>query len=430
MGADASIESILEEEWSERGIKPAEVCTDDEFLRRVSLDLIGRIPTRDELLAFRQSPDRSAKIDELLASRDFPRFWSEVWTATLNGYSNAFESDREVLRRWLENAFRANTSYDQIASQLITAQGVSALDGPVNFFVRHPEDPAVEICRLFLGVRLDCARCHDHPFDRWTQKDFELMNRFFEATQRQEVTEGNIRVSDRRVEVEREDRPQFLTGARPRTTQWRAELGLFVTNSKPFARAFVNRLWYYFLGRGIVHPVDDFNRENPPSSPRLLAMLTEQVRGNGFDVQATIRLICNSRTYQLSSRHEQRDKDAESLFAYRLLKPLTPEQTYDSAVTALGLERTESERREFIERAVGQSLDENYSATWEYRETVQGLMGRLNLSLPVPTKSVDALYERILSRSPTSRELTLCRNQATRDIAFALVNSNEFFFNH
>lgn len=428
--ADDSIDSILEQEWTSNDFTPAVRCSDDEFLRRVTLDLIGRIPTRDELLAFRQAPDRPAKIEELIQSSDFPRFWSEVWTATFNGYGNVFESDREVLRVWLEDAFRDNNAYDWIASELIGAEGVSALDGPVNFLVRHPEDPAIEVTRLFLGVRLDCARCHDHPFDRWTQEDFELMNRFFAGVRREEVSEGNIRVSNRRMEVEDDDRPRFLTGARPRTTQWRSELALFVTNSKPFARAYANRVWYYFFGRGIVHPVDGFNRDNTAASPRLVAFLAERARNDQFDIRKMIRLICNSRAYQLSSRSENRSRSAEALFAYRRLKPLTPEQTFDSAVVALGLKPDTNDRREFIERMMRRSLDEDFSATWDYRESVQGLMTRLSRTLPAPTDSVTGLYERILSRAPTSQERGICDGQAPRDIAFALVNSNEFFFNH
>lgn len=428
--ADDSIDSILNAEWRTAAIKPAEVCSDDEFLRRISLDLIGRIPTLDELQRFRSNADRAAKIEELLNSSDFPRFWSEVWTAALNGYSNEFQADREVLRAWLETSFRRNVSYDHLASQLITARGTSALDGPVNFLVRHAEDPAVKVCRMFVGVRLDCARCHDHPFDRWTEEDFRLMNRFFETMEREEVSEGNIRVRNRIEEVEDDERPRFLTGARPRTTQWRDELALFMTHSKPFARTYANRVWYHFLGRGIVHPIDDFNRENPAASRPLLEFLAGKAREDKFAIWPMIRLICNSRAYQLSSRSPDHSDKAESLFAYRVLKPLTPEQTFDSAVVALQMEVGSRERREFIERAVGRSLDEDFSETWKYRETVQGLMSRLSATLPTPTDSIDELYQRVLSRDPTEREREICRGRSIEDVAFALVNSNEFYFNH
>jgi hypothetical protein len=429
-GGVETVDSILAKTWQSQGIEPAAVCSDEEFLRRVSLDIIGRIPTLDELNSFKGNSDRAAKIDELLASGDFPRFWSEVWTATFNGYISLYGSDREVLRLWLVDAFAKEMPYDRLVTRLITAKGSSAFDGPTNFLVRYPEEPAVKISRLFLGVRLDCARCHDHPFDRWTQEDFVLMNRFFEATDRHEVSAGNVRLVNGRPGRDEENRPRFLTGARPQTTQWRDEFALFMTNSKPFARTFVNRVWYHFMGRGIVHPPDDFNRENPAAVPALLEYLASTTRQDGFRLKPLIRTICNARAYQLSSRQATRNPAHEAVFAYRIVKPLTPEQTFDSAVIALGLEVNATERREFIRNTVGESLDEDYSVTWKYRETVQGLMSRLNQHLPVPSQSVDQLYLKILTRRPSDRERQLCQDQRAEDIVFALVNSNEFFFNH
>ena len=426
----ATVDSILAETWRSQGIEPAAVCSDEAFLRRVSLDIIGRIPTLNELNSFTRTPDRAAKIDELLASVDFPRFWSEIWTATFIGYVSRYGTDREVLRLWLVDAFAKEMPYDRLATHLITAKGSSAFDGPTNFLVRYPQEPAVKISRLFLGVRLDCARCHDHPFDRWTQEDFARMNRFFEATDRREVSEGNVRLVNDRPGRDEENHPRFLTGARPRTTQWRDEFALFMTNSKPFARTFVNRVWYHFLGRGIVHPPDDFNRENPAAVPELLEHLADAARQGGFQLKPLIRTICTSRAYQLSSRRETPNPAHEAVFAYRVVKPLTPEQTFDSAAVALGLDGNAAERREFVRNTVGESLDEDFSTTWDYRETVQVLMSRLNQRLPVPSQSVDQLYLKILSRRPSDRERELCRDQRAEDIVFALVNSNEFFFNH
>lgn len=425
-----SIDSILATAWQEQGVDPAALCSDETFVRRIYLDLAGRIPTPAELENFAQHRKRERLIDELLAGADFPRFWSEVWTATLVGYTNAFDSDREVLRDWLRDSLQRGVGYDRIANELITSRGASALDGPANFLVRHPEDPAVKVCRLFVGVRLDCARCHDHPFDRWTQEDFERMSLFFETTRRQEVSEGNVRLVDE-VPDEEETRPQFLTGATPRTSRWRDELGLFVVNCKPFARTYANRVWYQLMGRGIVDPVDDFHAENPASVPELLKFLAERARQDQFDIRAMVRRVCNSRAYQLSSAGGSAERGSrERVFALRTLKPLTPEQTVNAAAVALGLDLPNSEKRELIERMVSRSLDEDFSSTWEYRETVQGLLGRLSRGFRAPTGAVDDLYLRILSRSPTSKERNLCDGRRPEDVAFALVNSNEFFFNH
>ena len=236
-----SVDSILAEVWKSRGIEPAPVCSDREFRRRTSLDIIGRVPTLEEILYFERTSDRAELINRLLDHERFAHFWSDVWAANLNGYGDAFDSDRKSLRNWLEQAFAADVPFDTLTRRLITTHGSSSLKGPANFLLRHPEEPTVKVSRLFLGVRLDCARCHDHPFDRWTQKDFQLMNRFFKATEREESSSGNIRLVDV-VMDEEEERPRFLTGARPRTTRWRSELALFVTHSKPFARAFSNRL--------------------------------------------------------------------------------------------------------------------------------------------------------------------------------------------
>jgi hypothetical protein len=255
------------------------------------------------------------------------------------------------------------------------------------------------------------------------------MNRFFEATDRQEVTQGNIRLANA-LPAASGPRPRFLTGARPRTTQWRDELALFVTTSKPFARTFANRLWYHFMGRGIVDPPDDFHPQNPPSIPLLLEFLAQQARENRFAIRPLIRLLCNSRAYQLQSAGIEPGSPRETTFACRVLKPLSPEQTFDSVAAALDISANESERQRFIRRSVSESLDEDYSETWQYRETVQALLTRLNSSISVPTSDVEQLYWRILSRAASAEERQLCAGHAAEDVAFALLNSNEFFFNH
>ena len=425
----ATIDRVLRRAWQVADIQPAPRCNDAQFLRRVTLDIAGRIPTTDEIKTFLKHPDRAAKIDELLAADDFPKFFSEVWTAALNGYANAFDSDREVLRAWLEKSFRADVPYDKIVSHLISTSEGSAFDGAANFLLRYPRDPTVKVCRLFLGVRLDCARCHDHPFARWKQQDFTSMSRFFAATRRQQITQGNTRLANVLPDANSE-RPRFLTGAQPQTRQWRDELALFVVSCKPFARTFANRVWYHFMGRGIVHPIDDFQAQNPASVPALMTLLSEQVRKDGYALRPLIRRICNSQAYQLSAKSIGEAAKKRSLFALKSIKPLTPEQTYNAVVLALGREPNATDRERFIRRTVGTQLDEDFSHTWQYRETVQGLMGRLNLSLPATSPSIDDLFLRILSRRPSERDHQVCRGKSRQDVVFALVNSNEFFFNH
>jgi len=235
-----TIDGLLAQAWEEASVRPAPLVDDAEFLRRLSLDLIGRVPTVAELRSFSAAPDRAARIDELLGSPDFPRFWSEVWTAMLNGYAAAFDSQRDGLRFWLEKKFRENAPFDRMATELVAASGVSGVDGAVNFILHNSVDPAIKVSRSFLGIRLDCARCHDHPFDRWTQKDYEDMARFFALLQRETIAVGSTRVRDNR-DLAVGPKPRFLTGAQPVTSRWREDLAYFVTTSKPFARAFALR---------------------------------------------------------------------------------------------------------------------------------------------------------------------------------------------
>jgi hypothetical protein len=384
----------------------------------------------EERLAFLASPDRSAVIERLLESPEFPRFWGDLWTTQLFGYEDN-NADRDTLAQWLHEQFRTNRPYDQIVEELLTSTGESAFDGPVNFLLRYPEEPVVKVSRAFLGVRLDCARCHDHPFDRWTQVDFKRMNRFFEATERQDVSASNVRLVDVVRDVgSGDERPRFLTGAEPKTNQWRAEFALFLTRSRPFARNFSNRLWYHFFGRGIVHPVDDVNASNPASVPALLEALADEVRTQKFDMKQMIRLICNSPAYQRESSASRDDHTRQQLFAVRTIKPLTPEQWHESMCVATGQTAKPNERDELVRAFLGEDLNADYSSTWEYRETVQGLMARLVDPVKSPGKSVDELFVRFLGRQPTSEELEKCSGRSLDEVSFVLLHSSEFAFNH
>ncbi len=423
------IDALIDRHLAANDIAAAEICTDDEFLRRVTLDLAGRIPTLDELQKFRADPDRSAKIDDLLASPEFDRFMSEIWTSALVGHLDIFGTDREALRLWLEEQLQENQPWDEITRALITARGTASLDGPVNFLVRNRDDPVVKVGRMFLGVRLDCAQCHDHPFDRWTQDDYRQMRRFFGQVETRQQN-GSYYVLDEIGRTGPEQRPVFLTGAKPQTDHWRGELALFVTNSKPFARTFANRVWYHLMGRGIVHPIDDFNALNPGSVPGLVDDLAERARADRFSLREMVRLICNSSAWQRDSRRVSPDAASQHAFAWRTMKPLTPGQYFDSVYQALELDYTAADRERFVRATIGDALQEDFNPTWEYRETVQMAMSRLATPFGSLDYGVTELYRRILSRDPTQRELQLCADKPAGDIVFALIHSNEFFFNH
>jgi hypothetical protein len=430
IGPSQHIDEQLAIAQARNDVSPAKICSDDAFLRRISLDLIGRIPTRDELHAFRSQPDRPAKVDELLNCDDFPRFWADVWTAAFIGHATrAFGVSREPLRIWVKNSIRDGVPYDSMVRQLIAAEGDSAFDGPVNFLVRHREQPAVKVSRMFLGIRLDCARCHDHPFGRWTRQDFDSFGRFFESINYREISEHNFRLSEAPRHADLAERPVFLSGARPQTSRWRDELALMVTSCKPFARTYANRMWYHFLGRGIVDPPDDFSA-NEAVAPELLLWLTDYARETDFDIRTMIRAICNSNAYQRAGGQAGDESVRRELFATYAPKPLMAEQLLSSFRTAFDLNVSVLEQREQLTREVDTTLDADFSRTWEYRDNVQTVMTRLVRTPPLNLSSTTSIYETILSRAPVEREVALCRGRKTSQIVFALIHSNEFRFNH
>ena len=430
----ASIDGILRDTWQRHKIHAAPLCSDAEYLRRLSLDLAGRIPTTDELDLFVQSPDRAAKVDELLHSNEFPRFWAELWSSVLTDYhhSRFYPPNRLLLRQWLAAQFRNNRRFTNIAADLITASGTVDKNGAVSFLVRHAdrydaERVTVRISQAFLGIRLDCAVCHDHPFDRWTQEDFRSMKRFFEAVDFSGSRE-RLRVRDV-VPRAASRKPRFLSGVTASTTQWREEFALYATNSQAFSRNFANRMWYLLMGRGIVDPPDDFSTQHPPAVPALLDYLSDVAHRNRCDLRAMIRLICTSDAYSRTSRRSQPDTKAQQVFAYRVLKPLTAEQLYDSIAVAYGT-TPQVARGDFIKTFTVRTFGQDYTNSWTYRELDQHLLDKFSLDLPSARGTVSELFLRFLSRQASPRERQLCGGRSADEIAFALVHSNEFFWYH
>ena len=429
-----SIDVILGQTCQDQDIQMVPLCSDAEYLSRVSLDLIGRIPTPRELHQYVEHPNRAAKVEELLSSDEFPNFWAELWCSILTDYhhSRFFPPKRVLLRQWLEEQLRSNRSFKRIATELITASGTVDANGPVNFFVRHAdqydaEKVTVRISRAFLGIRLDCTVCHDHPYDRWTQEDFSALKRFFEAVDFT-GSRKQLRVRDT-VPQTGSSRPRFLTGAVASTTQWRKEFAIYATTSHRSSRNFANRIWYLLMGRGIVDPPDDFSDKQPPSVPALLDYLSTKAQQDRCDLRAMIRLICTSDAYSRSSRRNKPDPASQRVFAYRVLKPLTAEQLYDSIVVGYNTAPVFA-RDDFIKTLTVRTFGQDYINSWTYRELDQHLLDKFTLDLPKTTGTVDELFLRFLSRKPSQRERQLCRGRTADEIAFAIVNCSEFFWYH
>ena len=438
-----AIDRLLDQEFKRRRIEPNAITSDLQFLRRLSLDLIGRIPTLAEIEVFQQNPDRKKLIHDLVGSPEFSKFTSEVWTTWLIGYTDVFGTDRETFRVWLQDQIQRDRPFDKIVSQILTSEGSVAVNGPTNFLARHYEQPITAVCRSFLGVRLECAQCHDHPFDRWTQEDYESMRLFFEPLRRQ-VENGVVSIRDENRRRNDDHLPRFLTGSRPRTSRYRQELALYLTHCKPFARNYGNRIWYFLMGQGIVNPPDDFNQENPAVNLQLLELLAQQAKDHEFDIRSMYRVICNTHAYQRKFSNTKNDVEAVMHFAARKIKPMLPVQFIDSLMTGLDREISESQRRQFLNRlTLSNDLNEDFQRLWKYRESIQQLMQGMTIQLSdrhritkqrindqSSREQLEEMFLRLLTREPSRSERELCQNQSESDILFALALGNEFCFNH
>jgi hypothetical protein len=384
-----AINEEIRKKWEENKLTPAPRCTDYEFIRRASLDLIGRIAKRSEIEQFLRDPAetrRSQLIERLMDSEDFAHHWANVWTVLLmtrSGALNPATKDyHNAMRFWLEGQFeKKDLAFDQVVTELLTASGKTNENGAVNFLLSHmgerfndrqanPREmgkfemvPATSrVTRLFLGLRTQCTQCHDHPFnDVWLQSHFWGINAFLRqldapsgrplaAAGKKEIDKPLVLVDNPELNVEglvpyeRRNgvllyaKPTFIDGQKPaKGTNRRQELARFVTKSDYFSKAMVNRLWGHFFGRGFTKDVDDFGDHNPVSHPELLDKLASdwatKYRHNPRDL---IRWICNSEAYGLSSvANETNDKaEAEPYFSRILLKAMTPEQLFESLMVA------------------------------------------------------------------------------------------------
>ena len=346
--ANNFIDELVYEKLRELQYAPSELCTDDEFLRRVYLDLIGALPTLAEQEAFRadQRPDRRAQlIDLLLARPEHARFWALKWGDLLKlQKSEVAEAGVHKFHRWLVDAFEQNMPFDEFARRLLTAQG-STYDNPAANFVRaldESTEAAETTAQVFLGSRIQCAKCHNHPFENWTQDNFYGLTAFFNRTSRKpgmrleeeviyEGRDGEV-VQPRTGQVMKPWLPgdgalgdEALNDRRRAFADW-----LTAAGNPFFARVAANRAWAELMGRGIVDPVDDFRQSNPASNPALLDRLAEEFVAHKFDHRQLLRTILNSRTYQLSSQTTTLNQDDSRFFSHARTRMLSAEQLLDA----------------------------------------------------------------------------------------------------
>ncbi|MFO0877196.1 MAG: DUF1549 and DUF1553 domain-containing protein [Gemmataceae bacterium] len=345
---------------------PAPLADDSEFIRRVYLDVIGRIPRVSEVREFLADPRSDKRIrlvDRLLASPNHASHFTHVWRDLLLPDTNnqQVQALAYQVEPWLRSRLQANMPYNRLVRELITARLAQTTNPPAStpadrgalaFYQANemkPENLAASTSRLFLGVKIECAQCHDHPFASWTRKQFWEYAAFFAGVRPVNPNQGvfGLVSDDPRVHeiampgTERKVQARFLDGQAP---AWTDKLGArqaladwMVSPSNPFfARAAANRLWEHFLGTGLVDPVDDFREENPASHPELVEDLAQALVDSGYDLRFLMRAILATRTYQRSSRRTDPSQEELRVFARMPLRSLTSEQVFDSLATAVG----------------------------------------------------------------------------------------------
>lgn len=490
------IDEAIAAKWRAAGLTPAGLADDPTFLRRASLDLAGRIPAAAEVrrfLADRAANKRRQAIDRLLQSPGYVSQQTNIWVGLLLPLEgNDFQERFLVtgMESWLRNQFAENISYDRMVRELLTVAmpssgnrrgpeplpSVRQSASPLAFYQAKqgkPEELAAGMTRLFLGVRLECAQCHNHPFARWTREQFWNQAAFFAgirsrgdifgplseiADRRELLIPGTSRVAQARFLDGGEPRWKFKVGARTTLADW-----VTAKNNPYFARAAVNRLWSQFFGVGLIEPVDDFRDDNPPSHPELLDELARQFVDHGFDYQYIIKAIALSKTYQLGSRYDGPAPDPR-LFARMPVRGLTPEQLYASFVQATGYrDPYPANQRRFIPNSFQNQFRSRFRAQQkpaEYQVALTQALLMMNhkdiadLTHPdrgetlaavvhapfmTETDKIEALYLAALSRPPRPEESSRMRllvernanrGQALADVFWSLLNSSEFMFNH
>jgi hypothetical protein len=345
-------------------MNPSSVCDDATFLRRAYLDAIGLLPTADEARRFAtdQSPDKRARvIDDLLARGEFAEHWALKWADVLRSEEKVLDAKGvDLFFGWIRDWIAEGRPMDQFARELVTGQGSTYNNPPANFY-RANRDPLTRgetAARLFLGVRLQCARCHNHPYDSWKQDDYYnwaavfgrldyeiLSNERRDRLDKHEFNGEQIVWMTDKGEVEnprigKPARPVFLGGVEPVldvNEDRLAPLATWLTlpTNDLFVKSQVNFLWYHLLGRGLVEPIDDFRITNPASNPALLDALARDHAASGFNLRHLVRTIMNSRTYQLSAEPNATNREDEANFAHAIVRRLPAEPLLDAECEVL-----------------------------------------------------------------------------------------------
>ncbi len=486
------IDDAVDQKLMQLKYLPSDLCTDEEFIRRVYLDVIGILPTLEEVTAFAADQDpnkRDKAVDGLLDRPEYSKFWALKWGDLLRLTSGQVTNEGVYkYYRWVERSFRENKPYDQFATELLTATGSTFSNPAANFYrtSKDMNDCVETISQVFLGARLQCAKCHNHPFERWTQDNYYGMAAFFNRVQRKNTKRANemfIFVSQSGEVTQPRTKQQmkpWVPGQgdieNPNEFDRRLDFAKWLTepDNPFFAKIEVNRIWSQVFGRGIVEPADDFRDTNPPSNALLLDQLAQDFVDNGYDRKKILATILKSRTYQTSYQPNDFNEDDTKYFSHYQPRLLSAEQLLDAichvtqvaesfgglpaGTKATHLPAPDLVNNEFL-KIFGQPERQTVCACERTNES--------NLSMAIQffngpliygklkdegnsfrksmtdgksdSEIITLLYNLAVCRNPSDTELKASlehieskedRVEALEDICWAILNTNEFLFQH
>jgi hypothetical protein len=484
------IDTLVHAKLKKLRIEPSGVCTDEEFLRRVFLDVVGTLPTSDEYRAFMddKSPDKRAKlVDDLLSRKEFAEMWVLKWAELLQVRSSNQVSYKAMLLyfTWLQDKIARNVPVNEWVQELLGATGGTFKSPATNFYQGETDILKVSenVAQVFMGMRIQCSQCHNHPFDRWTMNDYYGFAAFFRQIGRKqgddprEVVIFNSGGGEQRHPVTGQVMaPKFLGGATPDVkgkdrrqvlAEWLAS-----PDNPYFATNLANIVWGHFFGRGIVHEVDDVRVSNPASNAELLAELGKKFTSYHYDFKKLVRDICLSRTYQLATKATPSNEGDTRNFARGPIRRIRAEtmldclsqvtetknkfpglptgaravQIADGATSTYFLTTFGRATRETVcscevklEPTLSQSLHLLNGGTTTNKIRQGGLIARKLKDKVEPPAIIEDLYLRCLSRKPTAKEQADLvklvdeqkdKQKALEDVFWALLNTREFMFNH
>ena len=495
------IDEFAISKFQELGIAPSPICDDATFVRRAYLDAIGSLPTPEEVEAFvsREDPAKREKlIDQLLGLTGDPAldiyndryaaYWTLKWSDLIrNSTDNLGEQGMWALHNWIRESFRLNKGIDKFVKEIITAKGSLYMNGPANYYQINSNPTALteSTSQLFMGIRLECAKCHHHPFESYSQADYYGMAAFFSRVGTKNSEEFGLFGRERVVVVQPSGESKHpRTGKNMVPTVLHGEemehpldrriplANWLASEENPwFAKSIVNRYMSYLLGRGLVEPVDDLRSTNPATNEEMFAALADYLESNEYNVKQLVKVIMNSRVYQLSSQPTELNKSAGKFYAFYKVKRIAAEPLLDAINTATdtttkfqnlpagtrAIELPDTNYPNYFLKTFGKprrtsvcecerAPDENLAQALHTLngDTINakiddqnGRLGKLLAAEKSDDEIINALFVATWSRSPTEEELVVCkgivgeaaeRKEGLGDVLWALINAKEFIY--